>query len=127
MKRELKLPFLKLKKEVRKMKGFLCPEEKEFVEKIISKGFEVEDLETRGLEIIVYFVRTKSLSKQADRVEYIEAHFELTKEEILTNYVQYVKELHTDDGRVKILEEKDFRSFKELLEELEREEMPIPA
>ena len=111
------------------MKGFLCLEEKEFVEKIISsQGFKVEDLETLGREVIVYFVRIQTLSKQTDIVEYLEAHFELTKEGILTDYVKYVKELQYNE-RVKTLEEKDFGSFRELLEklELERKETPIPA
>ena len=108
------------------MKGFLCLEEKEFVEKIISKGFEVEDVNL-NYRIAVLLSRNTPLAKDREIVETVYAEFVLdTKKKVFeTYYVEYTKELNLDNGRVRTLETKEFSSFKELLEELE--EIPIPA
>ena len=109
------------------MKGILCPEEKEFIEDILSKDFAIENVEGRGNTLEVIFVREISLSKQHTRVETIVAYFQIQKETFLTDWIHYMKEIHTEDGKIKLIEEKEFESFKELCEYLEQAELSVPA
>lgn len=107
--------------------GVLCPEEKNFIEDILSKGFEIENVEGKGNTLEVVIVREVFLSKQHSRIETIVAYFEIQKETFLTNWIHYTKEIYTEEGKVKLIEEKEFNSFKELCEYLEQAELPIPA
>lgn len=109
------------------MKGFLCPEEIEVIEGILAKGFEVENIEGKGKVLELILIREIPLSKECSKVETVVAYFEIKEGRFKTDFLNYTKEIHTNDGRVKTLEEKDFRNFKELFEELERKEMPVPA
>ncbi|RUM29611.1 MAG: hypothetical protein DSY32_03025, partial [Aquifex sp.] len=94
---------------------------------IIAKGFKLESIEGRGTTLELILVKETILSKQHSKVETILAYFDMEKGIFLTNWIHYTKEIHSNDGRVKILEEEGFESFRELVEKLKREEMPIPA
>ena len=109
------------------MRKVLCPEEVEVIERILTQGFKVEHVEGKGTTLEVILFRETILSKQSSRVETIVSYFYIEEGVFKTDFVHYTREVHTNDGKVKLVEEESFESFGELVEKLKKEEMPIPA
>ncbi|HIP43562.1 MAG TPA: hypothetical protein EYG91_06735 [Aquifex aeolicus] len=106
------------------MKKILYPEEIEVIEKILAKGFEIENVNL-DYRITVLLSRNTPLAKDREIVETVYAELVLDRKKKIfeTYYVEYTKELVFLDGRTRTLETKEFSNFKELFEELERKKV----